>query len=92
MTETKQLIGALSNDLFRIASLSHRGSEKAALRFAQEASKRVADLQDRKVKQYIRDVIGKINDILSEENQLKENCDNMLMYSVLLQNYCLQSE
>lgn len=91
MTETKMLIGSLSNDLFRIANLLHRDSDKAALRFAQEAKRWIDDLKGRKVRFYIKGVIAYVDEILSGEID-KDNSEDLLMYGILLQNYTLKIE
>jgi hypothetical protein len=90
MTDTRMLVGSLSNDLFRVASLAQRGSNKAASRFLQEAQKWSADLQNRDVPTYIlklsQDVSSRSVDDISIDS-----AEQYLMYGVLLQNYALHS-
>lgn len=54
MTDTKMLVGSLSNDLFRVASLAQRGSTRAASRFLQEAQRWSRDLQKHDVAEYVK--------------------------------------
>lgn len=88
MTNTKLLIGSLSNDLYRVASLAQRGSTQAAGRFLIESQKWVADLSDKKTKKYIKKII---DDLKKEPSQpiTPEKAEKYLMYSILLQNYAL---
>ena len=83
------LIGSLSNDLMRVASLTQRGSDKAAERFLVEAKKWAEQLSKYKFKGYILKII---EDIQSETALSLEKAEKFLMYSILLQNYCLHIE
>lgn len=85
------LIGSLSNDLFRVASLKQRGSDKASLRFLQEAKKWSKELSQYKLKSYISDIVMKIN-AKSETNITLKQAENYLMYGILLQNYALKTK
>jgi hypothetical protein len=91
MTDTQMLVGSLSNDLFRVASLAQRGSNKAASRFLQEAQKWSVDLQNQNVPNYIsrlaQDVSNRSTDDISTDS-----AEQYLMYGVLLQNYALHSK
>ncbi len=90
MTETQMLIGSLSNDLFRVASLVQRGSTKGALRFFEEAKRWSAQLDDKKMKPYIRNIVEQIN--LARMNDLTlESAEMYLMYGILLQNYSMHN-
>lgn len=82
------LIGSLSNDLYRVAGLAQRGSEKAAQRFLLESRKWTLKLSNQKLKGYIKNIIL---DLQSDETTSisKERAEKLLMYSVLLQNYSL---
>jgi hypothetical protein len=91
MTETKLLVGSLSNDLFRVASLTQRGSTNAALRFTQEAKRWAQPLQDSKVPPYIAKIAEEVS-IASESEISLEQAEKYLMYGVLLQNYALHME
>lgn len=90
MTEAQLLVGSLSNDLFRVASLVQRGSTKAALRFLEEAKRWSVPLQQQNVADYIlkiaKDVSSKTGDTIS----LLE-AEKHLMNGVLLQNYSLHT-
>lgn len=88
MNETKLLVGSLSNDLFRVASLSQRGSNKAAQRFLIEAKRWAEQLQDQPVSPYIADIA---KDIIqrNDDDVSIESAERYLMYGVLLQNYAL---
>lgn len=90
MTDTQLLIGSLSNDLFRVATLAHRGSTTAALRFLAEAKNWARDLQSHDVADYIakiaQDVSTKTTDSISEQE-----AEKYLMQGVLLQNYARHS-
>jgi len=86
MTNKKMLIGSLSNDLMRVASLTQRGSDQAAERFFVEAKKWAKQLSKYKCKRYILKIIL---DIQSETTLSLEKAEKFLMYGVLLQNYSL---
>ena len=87
MSEIQTLVGSLSNDLFRISSLTHRGSKKASAIFVQESKRWSVPLQNHQVPDYIkniaRDVSGASNEVSMEQ------AEKYLMYAVLLQNYSL---
>lgn len=89
MTEKKLLIGSLSNDLFRVATLVQRGSTQAAEKFMLEAKKWAAQLDNHDLKDYIVKII---KDVQTETTLTIEKAEKFLMYSVLLQNYSLQLE
>lgn len=89
MTETKMLIGSLSNDLLRVANLTGRNSQKAADRFWKESKRWTAELSTKPLKRYIKNIILDIN----SDNDLsvsREKAEKLLMYGVLLQNHSLQ--
>ena len=88
MNDTQQLVGALSNDLFRIASLSHKGANAGAQRFLLEAKRWAGPLQDQKVPPHIASIA---NQILQKNNSpiTLAEAEQYLMYGVLLQNYAL---
>lgn len=88
MTEVQMNVGSLSNDLFRVAKLAYRGSDKAAQRFLQEAKRWSAPLQQSDAKKYITDIARDIS--LRDDNDISiESAERYLMYGVLLQNYAL---
>lgn len=83
------LIGSLSNDLYRVASLTFSGSTKSAVRFFQESKKWSNQLTHQDTADYIKKIIDDIN--TTNENQLSiEKAEALLMYSTLLQNYSLK--
>ncbi len=86
MTDKKMLIGSLSNDLMRVATLTQRGSNQAAQRFFIEAKKWAKELGKYKFKNYISKII---KDIQSETTLSLEKAEKFLMYGILLQNYSL---
>jgi|SRR3989338_2528 len=86
--ETKALIGSLSNDLFRVATLSQRGSTQAAQRFLAETKRWTKPLQKHPTPQYISDIIQDISKREVTDTSL-ESAEKYLMYGILLQNYAL---
>lgn len=84
------LAGSLSNDLFRVASLTQRGSAQAAERFLTEAKRWSADLQTEPVAEYIRKIAAEVNTDTSSDIS-EATAEKYLMYGVLLQNYCLHN-
>ncbi len=88
MTTTQMLVGSLSNDMFRVASLAQRGSHQAAERFLSEAKRWSSDLQYQDVPEYIRILASDISQRRNDDISL-ESAEKYLMYGVLLQNYSL---
>ena len=86
MTNKKMLIGSLSNDLMRVASLTQRGSNEAAHTFFVEAKKWAEQLSKYTFKKYILQII---QDIQTETTLSLEKAETFLMYGILLQNYSL---
>ena len=87
MNGTKLLIGSLSNDLYRAACMIQRGSLAGAKRFVDESQRWIKDLQNVKVKPYIRNIV---TDLKANHKQLDMAlAEKYLMYSILLQNYTL---
>ncbi|PIR58939.1 MAG: hypothetical protein COU69_02850 [Candidatus Pacebacteria bacterium CG10_big_fil_rev_8_21_14_0_10_56_10] len=86
--DTRLLVGSLSNDLLRVASLAQRGSTQAASRFLGEAQRWSRELQQRDVAEYVvklaRDISARQADDIS-----MPSAERYLMYGVLLQNYAL---
>lgn len=84
------LIGSLSNDLFRVASLSQRGSTQAAQRFLLEAKRWAKPLKEHKIAPYIAKIASDITE--RNENDISiESAEKYLMYGILLQNYSLHN-
>ncbi|MFZ1721381.1 MAG: hypothetical protein WAU07_02640 [Microgenomates group bacterium] len=88
MTNTQMLVGSLSNDLFRVASLAQRGSSKAASRFLQEAQRWSNDLRNQEVPVYISRLADDVSNRSIDDISL-DSAEQYLMYGVLLQNYAL---
>ena len=87
MTDTRLLIGSLSNDLFRVASLTQRGSNQAATRFLQEAKRWSTTLKKHKLPSYIMKITEEISSY--KKNIDIVSAEKFLMYGILLQNYAL---
>ena len=90
MTQTKLLIGSLSNDLYRTACLIQRGSPASAQRFLDEAQRWLKDLHQVKVKVYIKNIISDLSQSSGSDKLDMQRAEKYLMYSILLQNYALQ--
>jgi hypothetical protein len=98
MNETQMLIGSLSNDLLRVASLTQRGSVKGAIRFFKEAKRwseqlhdKQTKLHDKQTKQYIKNIVNEIRHANVQDLTL-ESAEKYLMYGILLQNYSLHHQ
>ena len=88
--ETKLLLGSLSNDLYRIACLTQRGSVKGAEQFRAQAGRWVNELDSANLKPYIRKIILDVKSRLNSNSLTMESAEKYLMYSILLQNYNLK--
>lgn len=91
MTEEQMLAGSLSNDLFRVASLAHRGSTVAATRFLKEAQRWSNDLQVLTDVEYIKKIAQDVSSRSETEIDIA-SAERYLMYGVLLQNYTLHNK
>ena len=89
MNSTKLLIGSLSNDLYRAACLTQRGSLKAADQFLQQAQRWIKKLKNKKVKNYIKTILIDLDDQKGQKQLNMKQAEKYLMYSILLQNYTL---
>jgi len=90
MPNTKLLIGSLSNDLYRVACLTQRGSTKAAEKFWVQSARWIKDLEQAQVKSYIKKIIIDLKSRLNSDSLTMETAEKYLMYSILLQNYSLK--
>lgn len=90
MSNTKLLIGSLSNDLYRVACLTQRGSIKAAEKFWIQSGRWTKDLEQAQVKPYIKKIILDVKSRLNSNSYTMESAERYLMYSILLQNYALR--
>jgi len=88
VTETQILIGSLSNDLFRVANSTQRGSTQAAVRFVQESKRWATPLQRKKVAKYIKKIAQEISSRKDGTVSMQE-AERYLVYGILLQNYAL---
>lgn len=86
MNKNKIAIESLSMDLLRVALGYHRGSNKMAERFSEEALKRISEIQTADVKPYFAKILSKLPSELSKKDQGKL-AEDTLMYSVLCKNY-----
>lgn len=77
--ENKYILESLASDLKRAALGMHRGSNKMAKRFLEEAFKRKNELKQDKIPSYIQNLLNNLNKNL--------NADYALMCSTLIQNY-----
>ncbi len=81
----KIIIESLAMDLLRVALGLHRGSFNMAKRFQEEALKREDELEGLPLSPNLKNLIDKSKPALETANQ--ENSEDLLMYSVLFQNY-----
>ena len=91
VTETQLLIGSLSNDLFRVASLTQRGSKIAAQRFILEAKRWAKPLQSLEVPRYISKIAQEVSQ-QPEDTMTEELAEKYLMYGILLQNFVMHTK
>jgi len=82
----KIIIESLSMDLLRVALGYHKGSTKMAARFAQEADKRIKEVDQTKIKPYFKRILNKLPGVLSQKNVI-DIAEDALMYSTLCKNY-----
>lgn len=88
MTDTKLLIGSLSNDLLRVATMIH-GKSPAAEVFFREIFRWVHALDKASVKPYIQTILADLQSHEDNPQFTDDRAETYLMYSVLLQNYAL---
>ncbi len=86
MDKTKQVIESLSMDLLRVALGYHRGSNKSAKRFADEALKRKNEIEMSSLKPYFAKCLNELDEKLANPNT-QEVAEDALMYSVISRNY-----
>lgn len=85
------LAGSLSNDLFRVATLTQRGSIRAAHRFFVEAQRWAQELAVTAPQPYIQKIAADVS-ASSLDDLTEAVAERYLMYGVLLQNYCLHHQ
>jgi len=86
--KNKQILSALSLDLKRTALGLHNGSIIMAEKFKNEALKRKAETDLKSLKPYMQEILNKTEKSLNSP-YLNSEKDNLLMYSILIQNYTL---
>lgn len=82
----KITIESLSMDLLRVALGYHRGSNKMAKRFSEEALKRVNEIDSKEIKPYFVRILNKLPIALLNDD-VKRISEDALMYSTLCKNY-----
>ena len=76
-------------DLHRVAMGYKRGSHKMAERFAQEAQKRIAEVDTQSVSAELVEALSKCTELLAQKT-LASNPSPILFYSVYFQNEALK--
>lgn len=88
MTETKMLIGSLSNDLSRTANMMYRKSPSAET-FFHEMFRWIKAIDTASVKPYIQEILKDLQSHEQDPKYTEERAETYLMYSIILQNYSL---
>lgn len=88
MDNNKIALSSLALDLWRVALGYHRGSNKMAERFYEEALKRKAEIDTSKIKPYVKTLLDKI-ELLQLEKDDMQRAEDALMYSTIFQNAAL---
>ena len=91
MDKNKIALSSLALDLKRAAVGYFRGSNSMAERFFEEALRRKKEIDSRKVKPYIRNLLSNFEKIKFDHDQ-KRQAEDALMYSTLFQNASLAKE
>ena len=86
---TKFILGSLAQDLYRVGESCHSRSMKTADIFMIEAQKRIGELKNATIKQYLRDHLTHIK-MLPNVKNIDKKAEDALMYSTIIQNYCLK--
>lgn len=82
------LIGSLSNDLLRTATMIH-GKSPTAKVFFREIFRWVHALDKASVKPYIQTILKTLESHEGNPQYTDDRAETYLMYSILLQNYSL---
>lgn len=82
-----QLLGALSNDLYRVATHTYQKSPSAT-RFLKESRRWIEQLKIHPLPPHINKIVQDISDTSPD----LPTAEKYLMYSVLLQNYTLHTK
>lgn len=80
----KQVLAALAMDLKRVALGYFRGSTSMAETFFQEALKRKAEIDSKKLKPYLVKFLNDMKNLKKEEG--KRAAEDALLYSTIFQN------
>lgn len=91
MDKNKIALSSLALDLKRVAIGYWRGSNGMAERFFEEALRRKKEIDNKKVKPYIRNLLLNFEKIKLDKDQ-KRQAETALMYSTLFQNASLAKE
>ena len=87
MTENNLLLGSISNDLYRVAALTQRGSLRGAQTFFAQAQHWAGQVKSDAVAPYIQKIL---KTVMSQTEITLDTAEDMLMYSNLIQNYTLK--
>lgn len=87
--ENKIILGSLAMDLKRVALGYYRNSTRVAEVFMGEATKRKKEVDLKKVKPYIKNLLDKLEEMKNEKDKQKV-AEDALMYSILFQNAALR--
>jgi hypothetical protein len=82
--KNKMIFGSLAMDLKRTALGYHRGSDKMAENFFNEAIKRKNEIDKKTTKPYLIKILKNIENIKNEKREIA--AENALMYSTIFQN------
>lgn len=89
MKDQRVILESLAMDLKRISIGLQRGSQIMAQRFAQEALKREGELNKNLLDEYIQKILKDLNNKMNHLDN-ERTAEDILMFSILLQNYSLK--
>jgi len=90
MTKQNIAIASMAMDLKRVAVGFYKGSTKIAKRFSEEALARRDEIDENKLKPYLKKFYNKLPEILAQKDE-KKIAEDTLMYSTIFQNYALNN-
>jgi len=90
MTKQNIAIASMAMDLKRVAVGFYNGSTKIAKRFSEEALKRREEIDEDKLKPYLKKFYNKLPEILDQKDE-KKIAEDALTYSTIFQNYALRN-
>ena len=82
-------LSSLAMDLYRVAVGYHRGSDRMAGRFLEEAMKRKREIDVATIKPYLREIFSKLDAIAPLRSS--QYAEEFLTYSILLRNAAVKS-